>query len=80
MLEPYNDLAELSVQKVLHVREHLFIVLYSGGLIEMRDLSCQSTKPVYSFRVPRGDDEEERETMDVDFKEDERNLVIAFKD
>jgi len=81
MLTPYTNLADLAVVKVLHVRDDLFIILYAGGLIEMRDLSSPSARPMYSFEVPdtRGEEAERGEAMDLDFKEDETNLIIAFK-
>jgi hypothetical protein len=36
------------VQKVLHLREDIFVVQYMGGLIELRDLS-QTADPILSF-------------------------------
>jgi len=48
-MEPYTYLFESFVQKVLHVRDDLFIVQYMGSLIELRDLSSQDADPIYSF-------------------------------
>ena len=38
-LPPYKSLSDRFVQKILHVKDDLFVIQYIGGLIELRDLS-----------------------------------------
>ena len=47
-MKPYTNLDPTYVQKVLHLREDIFVVQYMGGLIELRDLS-QTADPILSF-------------------------------
>ena len=47
----------IPVQKVMHLRESIFIVSYINGLIEMIDFSTpEAEEPLDSFQVPNGEE------------------------
>ena len=81
-MEPIHNLFESFVQKIMHVRDDLFIVQYMGALIEMRDFSSQEADPIYSFQIPHEEEEDQTllQVVDLDFKGDETNIIIAFSD
>ena len=74
LLEPVR-FGDDQIQKVLHVRADLFLVLSFYGLIQLRPLSPLS-EPLCSFQV---DLQEGQVTiMDIDFRTDETRILITF--
>ena len=81
-LADFTNLHDAYVQKILHIREDMFVLMYVGGLIEMRDFSNQSpdAEPIYSFQLPFDEDDESMlQTTDIDFKGDETRLLITLR-
>lgn len=89
-MEELPDIVHLNqsipVQKVMHLRDSLFIVSYINGLIEMVDFATpEAEEPLLSFQVPNDDEAPDVEFLriitdfDVACKSEER-ILLCFQE
>ena len=72
---PHHD----PILRILHLRDDVFLLLYLGGLIEMRILREDGSQEVLKrFQIPHEADVRLQYVTDIDFKGDESNILLGF--
>ena len=86
-LEPIKHLNQtISVLKIAHLRESIFVVGYINGLIELVDFDTPEAQPLASFQVPHHEVVEGGDTrlailvdLDVHSKSEEK-IMLCFSE
>ena len=86
-LEPITHLNQtISVLKIAHIRQSIFVVGYITGLIELVDFDTPEAQPLASFQVPHvevveGGDQRLAILVDIDVhSKSEEKIMLCFSE